>query len=45
LIDAESVQLSMFHATDLDVYRDPDSTELMRKVAAAIQRRSQQLAG
>jgi hypothetical protein len=34
---------AMFHATDLDVYRD--STELMRKVGAAIERRSQRLAG
>jgi hypothetical protein len=34
---------AMFYATDLDVYRD--AMELMRKVGAAIERRSQRLAG
>ena len=33
----------MFYATDLDVYRD--FGELMRKVGAAIERRSQRLGG
>jgi hypothetical protein len=34
---------AMFYATDIDVYRD--SAELMRKVGAAIERKSQRLAG